>query len=196
MKIKTLISETLANYKKFTELRNNINSKTLVKNFEDLFKFLERNSVDLATVDLGYMNLREFNETYLSKVLKEYEIPYFTIELPYYVKGHLVNQIIDLKNKNNEIKSTLKVLTDKNSPAARELSFLINYYSNEIKELKSYINQKIRIDLAVKKIINVTKGLESKDWNLIHFGKKSTFKGINNQLKERNIESKILTVDL
>ncbi|MFX1363869.1 MAG: hypothetical protein ACFFCE_14190 [Promethearchaeota archaeon] len=196
MKIKTLISETLANSKIFTELRNDKNSKTLVKNFEDLFKFLERNSVDLATIDLGYMNLQEFNETFLSEVLKEYEIPYFTIELPYYVKGHLVNQIIDLKHKNNEIKSTLNVLTNKNSPAARELSYLMNYYSNEIKELKSYINQKIRIDLAVKKIINITKGSESKDWNLIHFGKKSTFKGINSRLKERNIESKILTVNL
>ncbi|MFW9826522.1 MAG: hypothetical protein ACFFEY_02760 [Candidatus Thorarchaeota archaeon] len=194
--MKTTTFETLTNSKIFMQLKNELSSESIVKNFEDLLKMFERFSVDFATVDLGFMSLREFNETYLSKILREYEIPYFTIELPHYVKGYLVNQIDDIKNKYNEIKSTYDILTNKDTPTARELIYLMNYYSNEIRELKSYINQKIRTNLVVKKILNVIKGREVKDWNLIHFGKKGTFKEINSQLKKRNIESKVLIVDL
>lgn len=194
--MKILTFETLANSKIFTQLKEDINSRTLVKNFEDLFKLFERYPIDFATIDLGYMNLRQFDKTYLSKVLKEYEIPYFTVALPHYVKENLANQITDLKYKYNEIKATFDILTDKNSLTAQELSFLMDYYSREIRELKSHINQKVRTNLVVDKIVNIIKGRDAKRWNLIHFGKKSSFKGINSKLKELKIESKILTLDI
>lgn len=194
--MKTLTFETLADSKIFSQLRNDMKSMSFVKNFENLLKYLNRYSVNFATIDLGYMSNRQFDETYLSKILKESEIPYFTIELPFYVKENLNKQIAELKNIYNEIKATYDVLSDRTNPTARELKLLMNFYFNEIRELKAYINQKIRPDLVVEKIVNVIKGREAKECNLVHFGKKSTFKDINSKLEEKNIESKLLTVEL
>lgn len=193
--MKTLTFETLADSNISTQLENDKKSKIYIKDFEYLSKFFNRYSVDFAIIDLGYMSNRQFNKTYLSKVLKESEIPYFTIELPNYVKENIVIQIDELKNIYYEIKATYDVLTDRTNPTARELKLLMNYYLNEIRELKAYINQKIKTDLIVKKIVNIIKGRNAK-CNLVHFGKKSTFKALNSRLEEKNIESKILTVEL
>jgi hypothetical protein len=65
--------------------------ENLVSKFRDI-------PVNFATIDLGYMTLREFNETKLAKLLKDFEIPYFTIELPHYVKGHFTSQISEIKS--------------------------------------------------------------------------------------------------
>ncbi len=107
--MKTLTFETLADSNIFTKLDNDKKSKIFVKDFEYLSKFFNRYSVDFATIDLGYMSNRQFNKTYLSKVLKESEIPYFTIELPNYVKENIVIQIDELKNIYYEIKATYDV---------------------------------------------------------------------------------------
>ena len=159
----------------------------LVEKFKDI-------PVHFATIDLGYMNLREFNETYLSKVLKKFEIPYFTIELPHYVKGHFSSQISEIKNKYKELKATYDSLKDRNSPDAQELSYLIDYYSNELRELNHYITQQIRTESIVKKILSVIKDRDSRDLNFVHFGEENTLVEIMKQLKERNVKSNILFI--
>jgi predicted transcriptional regulator YdeE len=161
---------------------------------EDLVGKFRDIPVNFATIDLGYMNLREFNETRLAKVLKEFEIPYFTIELPHYVKGHFASQISEIKQKYDELKSTYSSLKDKNSPGAQELSYLIDYYSNELRELNYYINQQVRTESAVKRILSVIEGRDSKKLTFVHFGEESTLVEIMKQLKERNVKSNILFI--
>ena len=164
------------------------------KDVEDLVSKFREIPVDFATIDLGYMNLREFNETYLAKVLKEFKIPYFTIELPHYVKGHFTSQISEIKNKYDELKSTYSMLKDKSTPGAQELSYLIDYYSNELTELDYYINQQIRTESAVKRILSVIKDRDSKNLTFVHFGDENTLVEIMKQLKERNVKSNILFI--
>lgn len=159
----------------------------LVEKFKDI-------PVHFATIDLGYMSLREFDETYLSKVLKKFKIPYFTIELPYYVKGHFSSQISEIKNKYKELKATYDSLKDRNSPGAQELSYLIDYYSSELRELNHYITQQIRTESIVKKILSVIKDRDSKNLNFVHFGEENTLVEIMKQLKERNVKSNILFI--
>ena len=161
--------------------------ENLVAKFRDI-------PVNFATIDLGYMNLREFNKTHLAKVLKEFEIPYFTIELPHYVKGHFTSQISEIQNKYDELKSTYSMLKDKNTPGAQELSYLIDYYSNELRELNYYINQQIRTDSAVKRILSVIKDRDSKNLTFVHFGDESTLVEIMKQLKGQNVKSNILFI--
>lgn len=150
--------------------------------------------VQFATVDLGYMNSIEFNETYLAEVLKRSKIPYFTIELPHYVKGHFLGQISEIQNKYNELKSTYDLLKDKNTPGAQELSYLIDYYSNELVELKYYINQQIRTRKITKKILEVLKDREDRALTFVHFGEENTFVEIMKQLKEYHVKSNILFI--
>ncbi|MFW9772068.1 MAG: hypothetical protein ACFFFB_02860 [Candidatus Heimdallarchaeota archaeon] len=163
------------------------NVNTLIRKFKEI-------PVKFATIDLGYTTLREFNETKLAKVLKLNEIPYFSVELPHYVKGHFSSQISEMKNKYNELKSSYDLLHDKNSPGAQELSYLIDYYSNELKELNYYINQQIRVESIVEKIIKVIEGRDSKNLTFVHIGEENTLVGIMRELKQHNVKSNIIFI--
>ncbi|UCD02173.1 MAG: hypothetical protein JSV23_03925, partial [Promethearchaeota archaeon] len=185
----TLIDDNFSVY-----LMRDTDADVTGKDIEDLVGKFRDIPVDFATIDLGYMNLREFNETYLAKVLKEYNIPYFTIELPHYVKGYFTSQISEINNKYDELKSTYSMLKDKNTPGAQELSYLIDYYSNELRELNYYINQQIRIESAVNRILSVIKDRDSKNLTFVHFGEESTLVEIMKHLKEQNVKSNILFI--
>ena len=189
MMFETLIDENFSVY-----LMRDTDADVSGKDVEDLVGKFRDIPVDFATIDLGYMNLREFNETHLAKVLKDFDIPYFTIELPHYVKGHFSSQISEIKKKFNELKSTYSLLKDKNTSGAQELSYLIDYYSNELRELNYYINQQIRTESAVKRILSVIQDRDSKNLTFVHFGEENTLVEIMKQLKERNVKSNILFI--
>jgi hypothetical protein len=185
----TLIDDNFSVY-----LMRDTDADVSSKGIEELVAKFRDIPVNFATIDLGYMNLREFNETKLARVLKEYEIPFFTIELPHYVKGHFTSQISEIKNKYDELKSSYSLLKDKNTAGAQELSYLIDYYSNELRELNYYINQQVRTESAVKRILSVIEGRDSKNLTFVHFGEESTLVEIMKHLKERNVKSNILFI--
>ena len=184
--------ETLADNNFSVYMIQDKDDKVKEDNIEGLFNAIKDISINFATIDLGYMSLREFNETPLSKVLKKFAIPYFTIELPHYVKGHFSSQISQIQNKYNELKSSYDLLKYKNSPGAQELSYLIDYYSNELRELDHYINQQVRVESIVKKILSVIKDRDTKDLTFVHVGEENTLVEIMRHLKEHDVKSNIL----
>ena len=191
----SIIFESLTEDKNFSVyLIRNLESEVKEENVENLIEKIKLFPVNFATIDLGHISLREFNETHLAEVLKKFGIPYFTIELPHYVKGHYSSQISEIQNKYHELKSTYDLLKDKNSPGAQELSYLVDYYSNELRELNYYINQEIRTDAITKRILQVIKDRDSEDLTFVHFGEENTFIEIMKQLKERNVKSNILFI--
>ena len=165
--------------------------ETYIEEFVEKIKLIP---VRIATIDLGSMSLREFNQTSLAKVLNKYQISYFTLKLPHYEKEHFLSQLFEIQNKFNELMIKYDSLKDRNTPSAQELSYLIDTYSNEIMELKHYINQKIRTDALTSKILHVIKNLDSKELTVIHFGEENTFAEIVKQAKEQNIKSNILFI--
>ena len=191
----SIMFESLTEDKNFSVyLIRNLESEVKEEDVEDLVEKIKDIPVNFATIDLGYTNLREFNETHLAKVLQKFRIPYFTIELPHYVKGHYSSQISEIQNKYNELKSTYDLLKDKNTSGAQELSYLIDYYSNELRELNYYINQQVRTEAITKRILQVIEDRDTEDLTFVHFGAENTFVEIMKQLKERNIKSNILFI--
>ena len=165
--------------------------ETYIEEFVEKIKLIP---LRIATIDLGSMSLKEFNQTLLAKALNKYELSYFTLELPHYEKEHFLSQLFEIQNKFNELMSKYNSLKDRYTPSAQELSYLIDLYSNEIMELKHYINQKIRTDAITTRILQVIKNLDSKELTVIHFGKENTFAEIAKQAKEQNIKSNILFI--
>ena len=169
-----------------------LDAEILEESIEDLVKKVKNIPVHFATIDLGYTSSKKFNDTYLAKVLHKFEIPYFTIELPYYVKGHYASQISEIQYKYEELRSTYDSLKNKNVSSAQELKYLINYYSNELMELKDHINQKVRITNITKRILELLKDRDDKELIFVHYGEENTFVEIMKQLKEHNVKSSIL----
>ncbi|MFX0081526.1 MAG: hypothetical protein ACFE94_07225 [Candidatus Hodarchaeota archaeon] len=190
----SIMFETLMDNNFSVYLLRDMHEDITEKQVEELIEKFKEIPVKFAVIDLGYMSLREFNETHLAKVFNEFEIPYFTIELPHYVKGHFSSQISQIQNKYNELKESYDLLKNKNSPGAQELSYLIDYYSNEMRELNYYINQQIRVESIVKKILSVIKDRDSRDLTFVHVGEENILVEIMKQLKEHDVKSNILFI--
>ena len=188
----SIMFETLIDNNFSVYLLRDMDEDITDKAIEDLIEKFKEIPVNFATVDLGYVSLREFNETHLAKVFNDFEIPYFTIELPHYVKGHFSSQISQIQNKYNELKESYDLLNDKNSPGAQELSYLIDYYSNELRELDHYINQQVRVESIVKKILSVIKDRDNRDLTFVHVGEENTLVEIMRHLKVHDVKSNIL----
>ena len=170
---------------------NPIVKKTYVKELMDNIKNLP---VHAVIIDLGELYLEEFNQTYLSEVLKKDNIPYFTLELPHYRKGQFLSQLIEIQKKYKELRATYEALDNKNTPSAQELSYLIDHYSQELMELKHYINQVAQTSSIIKRILQIIQQLDSKDLTLIYIGEENTFAEIAKQAKQYNVQSNILFI--
>jgi hypothetical protein len=170
---------------------NPIVKQTYVEELMDKVKELP---VHAAIIDLGEMYLEEFNQTYLVEVLKNNDIPYFTLELPHYRKGQFLSQLIEIQKKHKELKATYESLKNKNTPSAQELSYLINHYSQELMELKHYINQVAQTSSIITRILETIQQLDSKDLTLIYIGEENTFAEIVKQAKQHNVQSNILFI--
>jgi hypothetical protein len=180
---------------KFLE-KHNLDIVPIVKEtyIEELMEKIKDLPVHAATIDLGELNLEEFNQTYLAKVLKKYDIPYFTLELPHYRKGQFLSRLLDIQKKHNELKATYESLEDKNTPSAQELSHLIDHDSNDLMELKHYINQFTQTSSLITRILQVIQTMDSEDLTIIHIGEENTFAEIVRQAKHYNFKSNILLV--
>lgn len=190
----SIMFETLMDNNFSVYLLRDMDGDITERDVENLIEKLKEIPVKFATIDLGYTSVREFNETHLAKVFKAFEIPCFTIELPHFVKGHFSGQISEIQNKYNELKTSYDLLKNKNTPGAQELSYLIDYYSNELRELNHYINQKIRVDSITQKILEVIKDRDSRDLTFVHVGEENTLVEIMRQLKEHDVKSNILFI--
>jgi len=188
----SIMFETLIDNNFSVYLLRDMHEDITDKEIEDIIEKFKEIPVHFATIDLGYMSLREFNETHLAKAFNDFKIPCFTIELPHYVKGHFSSQISQIQNKYNELKESYDSLKNKNSPGAQELSYLIDYYSNELRELNHYINQEIRVESIVKKILSVIKDRDTKNLTFVHVGEENTLVEIMRHLKEHEVKSNIL----
>ena len=190
----SIMFETLMDNNFSVYLLRDMDGDITEKDVESLIEKFKEIPVQFATIDLGYTSLREFNETHLAKVFKEFEIPYFTVELPHFVQGHFSGQISEIQNKYNELKASYDLLKNKNSSGAQELNYLIEYYSNELRELNHYINQQIRVDSITQKILSVIKDRDSRDLTFVHVGEENTLVEIMRQLKEHDVKSNILFI--
>ncbi|MFX0000907.1 MAG: hypothetical protein ACFE9Q_13715 [Candidatus Hodarchaeota archaeon] len=190
----SIMFELLADIDFSGYLIRDLNGEVTQEDIEDVVEKIRNLPIHFATIDLGSINLRDFNNTYLAEVLKQFEIPYFTVESPHYVKDYFSSQITELQERLSELKATYNSLEDKNSPTAKELGYLIYDYSDELKDLKHYINNRVRTDAITKRILEILKGREDKGITFVHFGEENTFVEISKKLKESNVKSNILFI--
>jgi hypothetical protein len=166
------------------------------EDLKELVKGIDAIKAKFATIDLGYMELREFNETALAKLLKDHKIPYFTSELPYYVKDHFSKEVDDIKDKLEELMGTYSSLSNKKSGSALELKVLIDRYTEDLAEIDKYITMKVRAGAIVSKILSVVKDPSDKETTFVHFGDEKTFLEIMKRLKEKGLKSNVVFIQL
>ena len=109
----------------------------------NLFEFLSRINVNFATIDLENENLRSFNKSSLAKILEQYKIPYYTVDIPEYAMGYLMAEIIEKEDQVNELIEEFLSMGDKESLKGLNLKSWIDFLKGEIEEKKLFLQLKL-----------------------------------------------------
>jgi len=169
--------------------RSNIKLKLSIN--MNLFEFLSRVNVNFATIDLENENLRSFNKSSLAKILEQYKIPYYTVDIPEYVMGYLMAEIIEKEDQVNELIEEFLSMSNKESLKGLNLKSWIDFLKEEINEKKLFLQLKLRPEWIVKKILNIIRQKNNKKITFVHFAQDIIFNELRNLLKDLDIEVKV-----
>jgi len=169
--------------------RSNIKLKLSIN--MNLFEFLSRVNVNFATIDLENENLRSFNKSSLAKILEQYKIPYYTVDIPEYVMGYLMAEIIEKEDQVNELIEEFLSMSNKESLKGLNLKSWIDFLKEEINEKKLFLQLKLRPEWIVKKILDIIRQKNNKKITFVHFAQDIIFNELRNLLKDLDIEVKV-----
>ena len=157
----------------------------------NIFEFLSRKNVNFATIDLENENLRSFNKLSLAKILEQYKIPYYTVDIPEYAMGYLMTEIIKKEDQVNELTEEFLSMSDKESIKGLNLKSWIDFLKEEIDEKKLFLQLKLRPEWIVKKILDIIRSKNNNEITFAHFAQDNIFNETMNLLKDLEIKVKV-----
>ena len=169
--------------------RSNIKSKPNAN--VNIFEFLNRKNVNFATIDLENENLRSFNKSSLAKILEQYTIPYYTVDIPEYAMGYLMTEIIEREDQVNELTEEFLSMRNKESIKGLNLKSWIDFLKEEIDEKKLFLQLKLRPEWIVKKILDIIRSKNNNEITFVHFAQDNIFNETMNLLKDLDIKIKV-----
>lgn len=167
---------------------SSIQSKSNAK--VNIIEFLSRINVNFATIDLENENLRSFNKSSLAKILEQYKIPYYTVDIPEYAMGYLMTEIIEKEEQVNELIEEFLSMKNKESIKGLNLKSWIDFLKEEIDEKKLFLQLKLRPQWIAKKILDIIRSKNNNEITFIHFAQDKIFNETMNLLKDLDIKVK------
>lgn len=157
----------------------------------NLIEFLSHKNVNFATIDLENENLRSFNKSSLAKILEQYKIPYYTVDIPEYAMGYLMTEIIEKEEQVNELTEEFLSMRNKESIKGLNLKSWIDFLKEEIDEKKLFLQLKLRPEWIVKKILDIIRLKNDNEITFIHFAQDNIINETMNLLKDLDMEVKV-----
>jgi len=136
-------------------------------------------------------NRRGFDKSPLAKILKQVNIPYYTVDIPEYAMGYLMAEIIEKEDQVNGLIEEFLSISDKESIKGVNLKSWIDYLKEEIEEKKLFLDIKLRPEWIVKKILDIIRTMDNNEIIFIHFAQNNVFSETLKLLKDLDIKVKI-----
>ena len=162
----------------------------------DLIDIFNRIDFDFATIDIENENLRNFNKSSLAKLLVEFEIPYYIVDIPEYAMGYLIEEIIEKEDHVNELIEEYLSIEHKDSLKCLNLKSWIDVLTDEIEEKRLILQLKLRPQWLAKKILDLIRSNKKKKITFVHFAQDKIFIETMNLLKDLNIEIRIFEQEI
>ncbi|MFX1425698.1 MAG: hypothetical protein ACFFBE_04540 [Promethearchaeota archaeon] len=157
----------------------------------NFIEILSHKNLNFVTIDLENENLRSFAKSPLAKILEKNKIPYYTVDIPEYVMGYLMTEILEKEDQVNELIKEFLIMKNKSSIKALNLKSWIDFLKEEIEEKKLLIQLKLRPEWIVKKILDIIRLRNDNEIKFVHFAQDKVINETINLLKDLNIKIKL-----
>ncbi|MFX1450891.1 MAG: hypothetical protein ACFFCM_08615 [Promethearchaeota archaeon] len=163
-----------------------------------IYNTLDEFDFTFITVDLKNENSNQYAHDLLLKLSKIYKKPFFSLDIPEYVKKGIYKEISRHNEQIEELELECKVFNhnqiERKSFNSQDLESWINYLKTEVKTIENYLNLKVRPQWIVKGMLELIEMYDEKDMYIMHFTTGLIFAELKRYLKQ--IEITVIPYDI
>lgn len=164
-------------------------SKYEEMNFENL---LETNNFKFITMDSEFEENDGATHTGILNLLKKCVKNVYTLDIPEYAKGYLLEEISRQREQVEELEAEYKLISKNeeeiNSAKALNLKTWIDYLRIEVQEKEDFLNLEVRPQWVSKGLLDLINLYEDTNLHIIHLTTKELLPKIKKILEELNVK--------
>ena len=160
--------------------------ETHFNDLKQLLDYFKYKTVNFAIVDVEEEDLKQFNDTKLANLLKEYKIPYYATYMAQHTKKYFSKVILKKEEQIKRFLNEYQGLEDYDCPEGRSLKFWIDLYTKELVENRDFLNLKIKPQYLAKTILKQIDDCEEDKITFLYLGMESTFPELRKIFKDVN----------
>jgi len=165
---------------------------------QNLHEILEKEKFRFAILDFNDKQLKESYEQPLAKFLDKFWIPYFSVDIPDYVRDLLNVEIFEKEALINELEAEYENLSfseaEKNSFKLQSLNSWIELLKKEVESQKASLESTIKPRWIVKKVLDIAKMIRNDVFSIMHFTHEEIYSELKNLFESNNIKVKKIDI--
>ena len=163
-----------------------------------LQEILKTEKFRFAVIDFNDKELKETYEEPLAKFLEKFWIPYFSVDIPDYVRDLLNVEIFEKEAQINELEKEYEKLLfkdeEENSFKIQSLHSWIELLQKEVESQKATLESTIRPEWIVKKVLDIAKMIRNDVFSIMHFTHEEIYSELKNLFESYNIKVKKIDI--
>jgi hypothetical protein len=163
-----------------------------------LQEILKTEKFRFAVLDFNDKELKETYEEPLAKFLEKFWIPYFSVDIPDYVRDLLNVEIFEKEAQINELEKEYEKLLfkdeEENSFKIQSLHSWIELLQKEVESQKATLESTIRPEWIVKKVLDIAKMIRNDVFSIMHFTHEEIYSELKNLFESYNIKVKKIDI--
>ena len=153
-----------------------------------LVNFLTEKDIKFISIDMENENLKDFKKSTLGMLVEKLDAPYYSLDIPEYAKGYLLNEILEKEEQVDELLTEYSLMKNQECFKGQNLKCWIEVLEDEVRQKREFCALKLRPQWITKKILDIIKSIKPKEISFVHFAKKDIFLEMVSLFKELNIE--------
>lgn len=160
--------------------------------FDNLRNILKNEKFRFAIIDFNDFQSKKLYETPLHLFLDKFKIPYYSVDIPQYVRDHLCVEILEKELLINELENEyIDLISDpeqEESFKAQNLDSWINLLKQEVKDKMNYLKLALKPQWVVKKVLDIIKMIKTDRFSIMHFTHGEIFTELKELFEKYNIK--------
>ena len=159
---------------------------------------LKNKKFRFAVIDFNDKELKESYEKPLSEFLEKFWIPYFSVDIPDYVRDLLNIEIFEKEALINELEKEYEELllteNEDNSFKIQSLNSWIELLKKEVDSQKTSLESTVKPRWIVKKVLDIAKMIRNDVFSIMHFTHEEIYSELKNLFESYNIKVKKIDI--
>jgi len=134
-----------------------------------LMDLLKQNDFKFSSINLPNDVLGQFKQTKIARILNEFNLPCYMVDIPEYARGYLDAELMEKRDQVVDLQREYKHMDSKDSFKGQNLKSWIDYLEDELQKKEAFMELKLKPQWIAKKILDIVRYYEDQTVYVLHF---------------------------